>query len=56
MDIVFDDRLGVVDFHLTDKVTAIYLNESEMLQTANMRRKIVRFRKGGPSMTSARFC
>jgi len=44
--IVFDDRLGVVDFHLSDKITAIFLTEAEMLNPANMRRKIVMFRKG----------
>jgi len=46
IEIVFDDRLGVVDFHLSDKAVAIYLTESEMLSTQDMRRRIVRFRKG----------
>ena len=46
VDIVFDERLGVVDFHLSDKITAIFLTEAEMLNPANMRRKIVMFRKG----------
>jgi len=46
VETVFDDRLGIVDFHLTDKVTVIYLTESEILQTANAKKKIVKFRKG----------
>ena len=56
IEIVFDDRLGVVDFHLSDKVTAIYLTESEMLNTANMRRKIVKFRKGQHSNRAFKLC
>jgi len=44
--VVFDDRLGVVDFHLSEKITAVLLVEAEMLQTAVMKRKIVRFNKG----------
>ena len=51
VETVFDDRLGVVDFHLTDKVTALYLIESEMLQIANAKKKIVKFRKGSLQMS-----
>lgn len=44
--VVFDERLGVVDFHVADKVTVVYLLEAEMLQTGVMKRRIVKFRKG----------
>lgn len=46
VEAVYDDRLGIVDFHLTDKVTAIFLTECEILQLPNVKKKIVKFRKG----------
>lgn len=41
---VFEDELGVVDLHLSNKSCVLYVSESDLVVGNDYKRKIVRFR------------
>ncbi|XP_032892387.1 Fanconi anemia core complex-associated protein 24 [Amblyraja radiata] len=43
--VLYEDDLGLVDFHLSQRLCVIYVSESDLVAGNNYRRKLVRFRK-----------
>lgn len=41
---IFEQDLGVVDFHLSNKSCVLYVSESDLVGGNDYKRKIVRFR------------
>ena len=41
---LFESELGVVDFHLPNKVCILYVSEGDMVAGNDYRRKLVRYR------------
>ncbi|XP_063053214.1 Fanconi anemia core complex-associated protein 24 [Engraulis encrasicolus] len=48
--IIFEEHLGVVDFHLSDKSCILYVSESDIVAGNAYRRKIVRFRNANSGL------
>ncbi|XP_062403210.1 Fanconi anemia core complex-associated protein 24 [Sardina pilchardus] len=48
--IIFEELLGVVDFHLSDKSCILYVSESDIVAGNTYKRKIVRFRNANSSL------
>lgn len=44
MKTVFEEQLGVVDLHLSNKSCILYVSESDLVAGNDYKRKIVRFR------------
>lgn len=44
MKTVFEEELGVVDLHLSNKSCVLYVSESDLVAGNDYKRKIVRFR------------
>ncbi|XP_066570131.1 Fanconi anemia core complex-associated protein 24 [Amia ocellicauda] len=42
---IFEDGLGLVDFHLSNRSCVLYVSESDLVAGSNYKRKLVRFRK-----------
>ncbi|MEE6500524.1 hypothetical protein FKM82_003814 [Ascaphus truei] len=43
--LVFEDGLGLVDFHLSNRTCVLYISESDMVSGNAFKRRLVRFRK-----------
>ncbi|KAM4721134.1 Fanconi anemia core complex-associated protein 24 [Rhinophrynus dorsalis] len=43
--LVFEDGLGLVDFHLSNRTCILYISESDMVSGNAFKRRLVRFRK-----------
>ncbi|OCT84586.1 uncharacterized protein LOC496036 isoform X1 [Xenopus laevis] len=43
--VVFEDGLGLVDFHLSNRTCILYISESDLVSGNAFRRRLVRFRK-----------
>ncbi|XP_055520907.1 LOW QUALITY PROTEIN: Fanconi anemia core complex-associated protein 24 [Leucoraja erinacea] len=43
--VLYEDDLGLVDFHLSQRLCVLYVSESDLVAGNNYRRKLVRFRK-----------
>lgn len=41
---IFEEELGVVDFHLSNKSCILYVSETDIVAGNNYKRKLVRFR------------
>ncbi|XP_012683567.1 Fanconi anemia core complex-associated protein 24 [Clupea harengus] len=48
--IIFEEQLGVVDFHLSDKSCILYVSESDIVAGSAYKRKIVRFRNANSNL------
>lgn len=44
VNILFEDELGVADFHLPDKSSVLYVSECDVIAGTSYKRKLVRFR------------
>ncbi|KAL0968591.1 hypothetical protein UPYG_G00268940 [Umbra pygmaea] len=47
---MFEEELGVVDFHLSNKSCILYVSESDIVSGNNYKRKLVRFRNANSSL------
>ncbi|TNN52135.1 Fanconi anemia core complex-associated protein 24 [Liparis tanakae] len=45
--VLFEDRLGVADFHLPNNSCVLYVSESDVIAGTGYKRKLVRYRKSG---------
>ncbi|XP_053304885.1 Fanconi anemia core complex-associated protein 24 [Spea bombifrons] len=43
--LVFEDGLGLVDFHLSSRTCALYVSEADIIAGSTFKRRIVRFRE-----------
>ncbi|PIO39784.1 hypothetical protein AB205_0034590 [Aquarana catesbeiana] len=43
--LMFEDGLGLVDFHLSDRVCILYISEADLVSGNAFKRRLVRFRK-----------
>ncbi|KAG8437388.1 hypothetical protein GDO86_008183 [Hymenochirus boettgeri] len=43
--LVFEDGLGLVDFHLSNRTCILYITECEIVSGSSYKRRLVRFRK-----------
>ncbi|XP_061578691.1 Fanconi anemia core complex-associated protein 24 [Cololabis saira] len=51
--IVYENQLGVADFHLPNKSSILYLSESDIVAGSSYKRKLVRYRNAGSSFQEA---
>lgn len=45
--VLFEDRLGVADFHLPNNSCVLYVSESDVIAGNGYKRKLVRYRNVG---------
>ncbi|KAM9301769.1 Fanconi anemia core complex-associated protein 24 [Gastrophryne carolinensis] len=45
LKLVFEDSLGLVDFHLSNSVCILYISEADLVAGSAFKRRLVRFRK-----------
>ena len=45
MNILYEDRLGVVDFHPSNEMAVVYISEAELVTGPLYKRKIAKLRR-----------
>ena len=45
VNVLYEDNLGIVDFHPTNDVGVIYLSEANLVTGSSYKRKLVKLRK-----------
>ncbi|XP_066438409.1 Fanconi anemia core complex-associated protein 24-like [Eleutherodactylus coqui] len=45
VNLVFEDGLGLVDFHLSQRACILYISETDLVSGNEFKRRLVRFRK-----------